>query len=426
MYQLTKHKTMSECQTDPNTDIQLVEKLMKNIHDSNEPPDFSIVLGGPLFQLLMRLRLTTPALDLLKKRIFCITLFAWLPLLLLSLIEGKAWGNVGVPFLYDMEVQTRFLVALPLLIGAEYLVHKQLRLLVGQFIDREIITEKVLPSFKELVASAMKLRNSVTAELILLLLVFVGGHRLWSTVSIMETSASGSGSWYASFNSADTHLSLTGYWYIFVSRPLFQFIAYRWYFRIFIWARFLWQSSRLDLNLIPTHPDRACGLGFLGMSSILFAPLIMAHGALFAGLIANSIFFAGAKLTDFMTLILGVVLFVQAIVLGPLFVFLPSLMRAKRTGLRDYGVLASNYVGEFDFKWVRGGASNERLIGSGDIQSLADLANSFQVIRDVRSYPFEKDTAIQVLLFVLVPILPLVLTMIPLNELIKKIINTVF
>lgn len=396
---------------------------MKNIHNSNEPPNFSLFLGGPLFQLLMRLKLTTPDLGLLKKRIICITLFAWLPLLLLSLIEGTAWKNVGVPFLYDMEAQTRFLVALPLLIGAEFLVHKQLRVLVGQFIERDIITEKELPSFKKLIVSAMKLRNSVTAELILLLLVFISGHYFWSTVSIMET---GLESWYASTDSNGLHLSLAGYWYVFVSRPLFQFIAYRWYFRILIWARFLWQSSRLDLNLIPIHPDRACGLGFLSMTSNLFAPLIMAHGVLFAGLIANSIFFAGAKLTDFVILIVGVVLFIQFIVLGPLFVFSSSLMRAKRTGLCDYGVLGSCYVREFDFKWVRGGASNQRLIGTSDIQSLADLANSFQVIRDIRSYPFDKETAIKTLLLVLIPISPLVLTMIPLEELIKKFIDAIF
>ena len=400
---------------------------MKNIHNSNEPPDFSVVLGGPLFRLLMRLRLTTPTLDLLKKRIIFFTLFAWLPLLILSLIEGKAWGGVGMPFLFDMEAQARFLAALPLLIIAELLVHKQVRFLVGQFIDRDIITEKQLPRFNALIASAMKLRNSVVIELILLLLVFVSGPYLANTVSIIEQVASGTGSWYASTDGNGASLSMAGYWYIFFSRPLFQFIVYRWYFRIFIWARFLWQSSRLDLNLIPIHPDRACGLGFLAMSSILFAPLIIAHGVVFAGLIANAIFFAGAKLTDFMLLILGVVLFVQLIVLGPLLVFSPSLMRAKRTGLRDYGILASKYVEEFDLKWVRGGAADdERLVGSSDIQSLADLANSFQVIRDIRAFPFDKETVIQVFLFVIIPILPLVLTMIPLEELIKKFFETIF
>jgi hypothetical protein len=95
--------------------------------------------------------------------------------------------------------------------------------------------------------------------------------------------------------------------------------------------------------------------------------------------------------------------------------------------LREYGRLVSRYVGEFDRKWVRGGAvAEEQLLGSGDIQSLADLGNSFQVIRDIRPVPFGRDTVLQVVFFTLMPVMPLVLTMIPLEELIKKLVGSVF
>lgn len=399
---------------------------MKDIHNSNNPPDFSLVLGGPFFQLLIRLGLITPSMGLLKKRIIFFTLFTWMPLLLLSLFQGNAWGNVGLPFLYDMETGARFLIALPLLIAAELLVHSQVRLIVGQFIDREIITGKEIPKFYERIASAVTLRNSMAIEIGLFLFVFVVGHYLSNTVSVIETIASKTGAWYATPDSSGANLSLAGYWYVFISRPLFQFISYRWYFRIFVWARFLWQTSRLELNLIPTHPDRACGLGFLSLSSFLFAPLIVAHGVMFSGFIANSIFFAGEQLTHFTIVILALVSFILLIMIGPLFVFSPALMHAKRTGLRDYGVFASSYVGEFDLKWIRGGVIDERLIGSGDIQSLADLANSYQVIRDIRPVPFDKETVLQVVFMVLVPILPLILTLIPLEELIKKFIQAIF
>jgi len=396
-----------------------------HINSSDEQPDFSLVLGGPLYQLLVRSRLEDSALGHLKKRIIVITLFAWLPLMLLSLVDGKAWGGVGLPFLYDIEMQVRFLIALPLLIAAELLVHQRLRLVVGQFIERDIITEEVLPRFKEVIASAMKLRNSVAIELILFILVFVGGYYFWSTLSVMAKI--GTGTWHTTTTNGSTQFSPAGYWYIFISRPVFQFIVIRWYFRLFIWARFLWQSSRLELNLIPTHPDRAAGLGFLGVSVMAFAPLLMAQGVLLAGLMANPIFFAGAKLIDFKMEIVGGVAFLLLIMLGPLLVFSPRLMRAKRAGLREYGILASRYVKEFDLKWVRGGAAaDEQLIGSGDIQSLADLGNSFQVIRDIQPFPFGKDTVIQLVVFTLIPVAPLVLTMISLEELIKKLLGAVF
>ena len=400
---------------------------MNNIHNVHEPPDFSLVLGGPLFQLLLRSHLATPALDLLRRRIVIISLFAWLPLLLLSLVNGTAWGGVGLPFLYDIETQVRFLVALPLLIGAELLVHQRMRLIVGQFIDREIITEAVLPKFEEVIASAMKLRNSVAVELILFILIFVGGHYFWSMVSGITKIGAGGGTWYATVVDGGTQFSPAGYWYNSISRPVFQFIFVRWYFRVFIWARFLWQSSRLELKLIPTHPDRAAGLGFLGGSSSAFAPLLMAHGALLAGLLANPIFFAGAKLTAFKMEIVGGVAFLLLLVLGPLLFFSPLLMRAKRTGLREYGILASRYVLEFDHKWVRGGAPEEEpFIGSGDIQSLADLGNSFQVIRDIQPFPFGRDAVVLLVIFTILPGFPLVLTMIPLEELITKLLGAVF
>ncbi len=237
---------------------------MKSIRNFKEPTDFSLFWGGPLFQLLVRSHLATPAFDLMKRRIVFLSLFAWLPLLILSLIDGKALGSVGLPFLYDIEMHARFLLALPLLIVAELMVHQRMRLVVGQFIDREIISVEVLPKFKVVIDSAMKLRNSVVIELILVILIFVAGYYLWSTVSGMGKIGSSAGTWHTSAAGIGAQLSPAGYWYSFVSRPLFQFIPLRWYFRLLIWARLLWQISRLELNLIPTHPDRAAGLGFLG------------------------------------------------------------------------------------------------------------------------------------------------------------------
>jgi len=400
---------------------------MKNNFNTEETPDFSLVLGGPLFQLLLRSHLTAPALELMNRRIIFISLFAWLPLILLTLIEGKILSGVELPFLYDIETQVRFLLALPLLIGAELLVHRRLRIVVGQFIERDIITEKVLPKFNEVIEKAMKLRNSAAAELILFIFVYAAGYYIWAQLSGIEKIGAGAETWYTTRTADGTKLTLAGYWYVFFSRPVFQFLLLRWFFRLFIWARFLWQTSKLELNLIPTHPDRAAGLGFLGMSSAVFMPLLLAFGAIVSGLLANPIFFSGAKLLDFKMEIIGMLLLSLFFVLGPLLVFTPLLMQAKRKGLREYGIIASRYVGEFDNKWVRGGApADEQFIGSGDIQSLADLANSFQVIREIKPFPFNKDTVVLLIVITLIPILPLVLTMIPLEELVMKLLQTVF
>jgi hypothetical protein len=201
----------------------------------------------------------------------------------------------------------------------------------------------------------------------------------------------------------------------------------RWYFRLFIWTRFLWQVSRLDLNLVPTHPDRVGGLGFLSNTVYAFTPLTVAHGALLAGLIANRIFYLGAALPDFKIEIAVLVGFLLCAVLGPLLAFAPQLAQAKRTGNHEYGTLAQRYVREFDAKWLRGGApADESLVGSSDIQSLADLGNSFEVVRTMRLAPVTKEAILQLAAATLVPVVPLALTMMPLEELLKRLLGILF
>jgi hypothetical protein len=222
-------------------------------------------------------------------------------------------------------------------------------------------------------------------------------------------------------------LSLSGVWYGYVSQPLFQVMVMRWYFRIFIWTRLLWQVSRIDLSLVPTHPDRVGGLGFLSNTVFAFTPLAVAHGGLLAGFIANRIFYLGAALPQFKIEIAVLVVFVLCMVLGPLLLFAPQLAEAKRRGNREYGTLAERYVREFDTKWLRGGApAGEPLVGSGDIQSLADLSNSFEVVQTMRIAPVTKEAVLRLAVATLVPLVPLALTMMPLEELLKKLIGIVF
>jgi hypothetical protein len=389
-----------------------------------KPQDFSLVLGGPLFQLLRRAHLSGDALELMRQRILVISLLAWLPLLALSALEGQALGGrAAVPFLLDVDVHVRFLVTLPLLIVAELVVHQRMRFVVPQFLERNLIPESALPRFDAAIASAFRLRNSVLAEILLIAFVYiVGVLLLWRHYIALATAT-----WYAVPTAEGLKLSLTGVWYAYVSLPIFQFLLVRWYYRMFIWMRFLWQVSRIELSLVPTHPDRVGGLGFLANTVFAFMPLAVAHGALLAGLIANRIFYVGAALPDFKVEIAVLTGFLLCVVLGPLLVFAPQLAQAKRTGNREYGALAERYVREFDAKWLRGGASaDEPLVGSGDIQSLADLANSFEVVRTMQIAPITRDALIRLVAATLAPIVPLALTMMPFEELLKKLFGILF
>jgi hypothetical protein len=293
------------------------------------------------------------------------------------------------------------------------------RPLIEQFITRELIRPADRPRFREIIQSSFRLRNSVAAEVILLLIVFTGGHFIWRHQGSLQTAT-----WYADARPDGSDLTAAGMCYAYWSQPLFQFILLRWYFRVFIWTRFLWKVSRLDLHLTPTHPDKAGGLGFLTGTAHAMMPLLIAQSAVIAGVLANRIFFEGAKLAQFRVEILVLVIFLVALALGPLMVFAPALLACQRVGRREYGLLASRYVTAFDKKWVRSEHDTNELLGSGDIQSLADLGNSFSIIESMNPFPFGKAAAIRVAMMTALPLLPLVLTVIPFEELVDRLFRS--
>jgi hypothetical protein len=390
---------------------------------AEDPREFSLALGGPLFQLLRRAHLTDDALQLLRRRVLAISLFCWLPLLVLSALEGHLLGqSVAIPFLKDVDLHVRLLVALPLLIIAERVVHQRIRPLVKQFQAQDLVPESARPSFQAAVSSAARLRNSAVAEVLLIAFVYgVGVLVIWRHFMSIDTMT-----WYATPSAEGSKLTLTGWWYGLVSLPVFQFLLVRWLFRLFVWARFLFQVSRFDLNLIPTHPDRAGGLGFLSKSLLAYYPLAAAFGTLMAGSMANRIFYSGATLPGFKMQIAAGVVLVVVFFAGPLFVFVPRLSRAKRTGMSEFGILAQRYVREFDAKWLRGGApADEAFVGSADIQSLADLGNSFEVVKSMRAVPVVMQDLIRIGVATLVPIGPLLLTVMPMEELLKMLLGLI-
>jgi hypothetical protein len=382
--------------------------------------DFSVVHGGPLFQLLLRSHLSGDALTLVVRRIVTFALIGWGPLLLLAALDGNLlYTRVAVPFLLDLETHIRFLAVVPLLLAAELVVHRRLLSVTRMFLERNLIPEAAMPRFDAAVTSAFRLRNSWAAEVLLLALVYlVGVLVVWRRFTALDVST-----WYAT----GSNLTRAGMWYAYLSLPIFQFLLLRWYFRLLIWIRFLWQVSRIDLVLVPTHPDQVAGLGFLANTVYGFSVLLLAHGAMLAAQIANRILFAGATLQDFKLEIAVMVGFLLGVVFGPLLVFSPQLARAKRVGLNDYGTLAERYVRDFHGKWLRGEASEgEPLLGSADIQSLADMGNSFSVVRTMRIAPVTRAAIVELAAAVLVPLLPLLLTVMPVEELTRKLLALLF
>jgi hypothetical protein len=386
---------------------------------NREPHDFSLVVGGPLYRAYLRTHLAQPPLGLVHRRLLAYFLITWVPLCLLSAFDARG-ADVTISFLRDIAVHTRLLIALPLFIVAEPIVHRRLTASVRQFVDRGLIAPADLRRFVAAVVSSVKLRDSTMLEIAVLLVAVIGGQWAWESRVSLNV-----GTWYNNRAADGSTLTLAGRWYAFVSLPLFRFLALRWLVRlIVVWYRFLWLVSRIPLRLNALHPDRTGGLGFLNTSVFAFAPILVANTSLLSAMVAQRIWHEGATLPQFKMEILGVVVVLMLLVFLPQTFFAIQLERTWRTGGREYGILGSRYVEGFRRKWLSTHShTRESLVGTSDIQSLADLASAYEVVRDMHLVPITRSTVVRLGVLTIIPLLPLALTMIPFEQVIDRAIT---
>ena len=141
--------------------------------DESAVRDFSIVVGGPVYDLLLRFHLVRQTLPNVWRRIIALMALIWLPLLVLSFSEGLAFGHqVRVPFLYDLAMYGRFVLGLPLLLFAELEIDPAIRQAVSEFVNARLVPDRELPQFRSLLQRVQKMRDSWIPEIILLVLAF--------------------------------------------------------------------------------------------------------------------------------------------------------------------------------------------------------------------------------------------------------------
>jgi hypothetical protein len=382
--------------------------------------ELSLIEGGPGDMLLRRVHLAPPrSAEKTLRLALLLAALSWVPLALLSLFSGLAWSGCTISFVKDLAAHFRFLFSLPVLILAEIPVEARLAPAVRQFAAAGLVRADDLPRFRDIIRDAVRFRDWRQAEIGLLVLTAILCWLLFHAVQ-----ATGTSTWFQP--EPGGRLSLAGWWYAVIALPIYQFLLWRWVYRLVVWSRFLWQLTGLDLALTPSHPDGAGGLSFLGRATVPFGLLLFALSAVLSAEIAEQVIFIGANLSDYwvtyVTLaVLGLVIFV-----GPLLIFVPMLFHLKHEGLMQYGALATTYTQQFQRKWIGGAApAAEPLLGSGDIQSLADLANSYEVVRRAQLVPIDRNDIIALLLSVVLPALPLVLTVMPLAEIFKALLKAV-
>jgi hypothetical protein len=382
-------------------------------------PELLVTRGGHLYRVLRRAGFQTPAPLATSKAAIVLALVAWLPLLLLSLGEAPRIGTVPIPFLRDFSTALRFLVTLPILLLADSVLEPRLAAVARHFTIANLIPPNEHPQFLAAIERAIWLRDALLPQVVILVIALglsLGG--LTSTVS------SGVSSWHSVVTATGPHRTWAGTVYDFFSLPLYRFVMLTWLWRYAIWIWFLWRTSRLRLRVVPSHPDLSGGLGFIGVGQAAFSILIVAVSISAASIVGMQAVYSSAPLSSFYPLLGGYLAIMLIMFLAPLLMFSPLLWSSKRQGFFRYGTLGAEYTTEFERKWIEPRSqTSEQLLGSADIQSLADLSNSFDVVRRMRLYPFGPGLITIFIAAIVIPLLPLALMQFPLSQILGKLVH---
>jgi hypothetical protein len=384
-------------------------------------------VDGATQKLLRKLKLENEANSSILKKIIFFVALSWLPLFILSLIESTALNSsIKIPLLFDFVIYVRVFVVLPLLFIVERTLSSIIFRSLSHFTESGIVADNNIEDYKVNLKFFGKLKDSIIIDILIILfaysVVILGWGNVWKSYDIAEHITS----WQFS-QVVKTQFSLAGLWYAFITIPIYLFFFTKLLWKFLLWAIVLFKISKMKLNLFPTDPDRSGGLGFIGHHQVYFGMLGFIQSSIFSAEIASKVLYTNAIITDFKFIILGYAVLVTFVLISPMFFFIRKLTISKLNGILDYGVATHKLESEFHKKWIEGrNPESENLLGSPDISALTDMAMSYEIIKTMLPLPIDIRKVITIILIILLPFSPLVLFVIPLNELIKALASFIF
>jgi hypothetical protein len=327
--------------------------------------------------------------------------FAWAVLILLGL-----WQGLGVKLfsLATIGVHVRLLLAIPLFFKCENVVEPLMKNLF-HILRCCLICENEKPAFTNIASRISRMNESWIAEGICLILAYA------LPLANFAADLPGNTSELA-INSARIGSShgWTYVWYMLFCLPLYRFLLFRWLWRLALWCSFLWSLEKLELSLVPTHSDRAAGLGYLETVTLGFSSLVLSFSVVFSSLLAEELYLGTIVFESIYKPVLIILLLNILIFIAPLMIFRRKLKVCRAVGLMNYGIMAFRYVDEFDRKWIRSEiTSSESRLGTPDLQSLADLTNSINVVLGMRVIPIGRRAFEKIMIAASLPFVPLIL-----------------
>lgn len=382
---------------------------------------YSLVTGGLIYLIMSKLKFYAQTKKGLLKTALFFLLLAWLPLLLLSIIEGNFVGEkVVISFSEDFLIQIQLLIIIPFLIIIEKAIDSSFDDYVNTM--RRLVGTVDESKFEKLTQRLDKLSNSIIPEIIFLIIIY------GLVIIISEEALPQHTEWSYLLDSDGIKFTLSGWYLLLISMPIYQLLLFRWMWRWFLWVYSSFIFSRLNLNINAMHADQMAGLEFLNVLPLWFGFLALSLSTVFSAQTGMEIVYQNASLQDYVYPIAGYVVVITMILYLPLIFFMPALLKAKTNGIYYYGGLATYHNNLFRTKWLKGELPKEESsLGSLDNSSLADLNSGYQQsVGGMNVIPINFRRMMGTALGLLVPFLPLLGTYYSLPEFLSKLAEIVF
>ena len=382
----------------------------------------SLVRGDILYRLQRRVGLIpADGLGIVRRVVFW-SLFAWLPIAIWGWYTGRAFSPAVVqePLLGHFGIHVRFLVAVPLFILAEATAHGLTTKLLPYFVHSGTVPETEVDRFREALAGIVKLLGATRPWVGFLALIVV-----FLTVSDI-VHQSHEIVWATGGDAAVLNRGFGALWFLYVGRLIYLTLMLGWLWRIVLLLLLFRRIAKLSLVIVPTHPDRAGGLGFLERFPKAFAPVVGAAGAVLASRMAHDVLYHGVSVHSLGLPMIAFVVTAVVICLSPLLVFAGPLVKARKQALLDYGALVSRHGRLVSERWIAGvDVKDDAILNAPELGPVADTVSLYQAVKAMRTVPLGKASVAPIVLAAAAPMIIVLAIQVPVKDILNILMKVV-
>ena len=392
--------------------------MTSSIATDDPSADFSLTRGDLLYRLQRRIGLIpSGGLGLVRRAIFW-SMLGWLPVALWAVYANRALPGVAAePLLAHFGIHGRLLVAVPLLIFAEGPAHAMTVQLLRHMVQSGVVPPATLPQFRAAIGATTRLRDSTLPWIVIIgvVVAFASTSEIVPRAHEVHWAADGATGAAPGFG---------GLWYLYVGRSIYLTLALGWLWRLVLLTVLFWRIARLDLAIVPTHPDRSGGLGFLERLPTLFAPVVLAIAVVIASRWAHDAVYHDLALKTLRAEMIAFVVASVLLFLLPLLAFAGPLNRVKKQALLDYSALVGRHGRLVHQRWIDGNqASDDAVLSAPELGPVADTAALFDSVKAMRRVPISMSAILPIAAAAIVPILAVLVIQVPAKDLLLKLLK---